>query len=788
MQVSSVPARRSSLIGRDQDVAAITELALHGDSRLVTLSGVGGVGKTTLAFEVGRSVGPAATDGVWPVDLATVATGAHEDGIALACLRALGLVEQERSPLSLIVEYLEPRQGLLILDNCEHVQVAVGHVVDRLLNECPYLRVVATSRAPLRVRGEQVFRVEPLATPGGAGSGSLATLAAVPAVELFLRRARAADRGFALTDANASPVASICRRLAGLPLAIELAAAQVGALSPAEIEARLGPESDLLRSATVATPSRQQTLEDALEWSHQLLRPDEQALFRRLSVFAGGWTVEAAEAVCAVDGDPHRVAASLASLVEQSLVVRDQETSPARFHFLQPIAEFARRKLDASGETGALAVPHAQYYVGLANLHLAVRPHGEPEDLDRIAADHENCLAALRFAETAGIVPLALGMIVGLAEYWRVRAYMREAIPHLETLLAMVGEAPTRPRAFALAVLSDHERILGRLGPAVEHARTAVEVGDVVGDNYARRTPRGLVAEALAAGGDYVGGRAWYEEAKRILDEEPNPIALGFYHAGVGLISLREGGDALDDAYEHLAAAVALLRASPRTWYLGRALASLGAVERRRAELEAARTHLAAGFAELRAYGAQLDSIDCLEELGGVALDAGELGRGTTFLAVARALRDATAVEPREIDRDRLMEDIERARDGQSPRVFADAWERGRTMSFSEIAVFATSDDPAPPRRRRRASTDQLTIREREVADLVAEGLTNRQIGTALFVSPGTVRMHVERILGKLGLTSRVQIATWMVTVGVATEARPTNDAEAPARPRNTVT
>ena len=201
---STLPARRSSLIGRDQDVAAITELALHSDGRFVTLSGVGGVGKTTLAFEVGRSVGSGMTDGVWPVDLAAVANDVDEGGIALICLRALGLVEQERAPLDVLVEYLEPRQGLLILDNCEHVQGSVGHIVDRLLNACPYLRVVATSRAPLRVRGEAVFRVEPLATPDTDAPESISGLAAVPAVELFLLRARAADRDFELTEANSS--------------------------------------------------------------------------------------------------------------------------------------------------------------------------------------------------------------------------------------------------------------------------------------------------------------------------------------------------------------------------------------------------------------------------------------------------------------------------------------------------------------------------------------------------------------------------------------------------------
>ncbi|HEY3523464.1 MAG TPA: LuxR C-terminal-related transcriptional regulator, partial [Candidatus Limnocylindrales bacterium] len=634
---------------------------------------------------------------------------------------------------------------------------ATGAVVNELLDGCPYLRVVATSRTPLRVRGESVVRVQPLGPDA--------------AVELFVLRARAAEPSFRPGDDSAVAIAEICRRLAGLPLAIELAAAHVGALTPPEIAARLGPGDGLLRTDRIATRERQQSLDETLEWSHRLLSPDEQRLFRRLSVFTGGWTLDAAEAVCSLAGDLTGVAAAMGALVEQSLVVRDRSGASERFRFLQPIAEFAARKLAHSSDAGALALPHAQYYLALAGRRVPGPVHATPEDLDRIAVDYDNCVAALRFAEAAAVLPLVAGLVGGLVEFWRVRGHLREALPHLERALQLAGPAPSWPRGFATGVLADFERLLGRLDAAEALARETIEIGDALGDNLYRRTPRGILAEVLAAQGDYAGARAAYEEARRILEEEPNPIALGFYHVGAGLVALRSGS--VDDAHAHFAAAVDTLRGTERTWYLGRALAALGAVERRRGELDLARTHLVEGFAELAAYGARVDAVGTIEELGRVALDRGDAERAARMFGAASSLRDSMAIPVPEVERPGLAREIDRSRRSLAPDVFAAAWADGRTQSFEEVARVASEPEVeqavgiaranrgtgAPSR----VNGSQLTRREEEIADLVARGLTNPQIAEELFISPGTARVHVERILGKLGLTSRVQVATWVV-------------------------
>ena len=774
MRATVMPARRSSLIGRVGDVETISDLALHSDGRLVTLTGVGGVGKTTLANEVGRSVIERVPDGVRPIDLAPLPDGVDADAVALACLNALGLADQTRRPIDVVADHLAPRQSLLILDNCEHVQPAVSQVLERLLDACPYLRVVATSRAPLRVRGETIFRVPPLPVPADGTEAAPASLATVPAVELFLLRARAADPSFELSERNAADVARICRELAGLPLAIELAAARVSSLTPAEIATRLVGDPDLFSSSAGAMPDRQRSLDDTLEWSHRLLTGEQQALFRRLSVFAGQWTLEAAEAICSPDGDALAVAAALGALVEHSLVVRDGESPMGGFRFLQPIAQFAARKLAASGETAGVAAPHARYYLELAARRDAGGIHATPADLDRIGANYENCLKALRFAEAAEIAPLTTALVAALTEFWRVRGHLREAIPHLEATGRLAGPEPGWARGLAVGVSADFHRLLGQLDAAERYATEMIQLGEALADRASRRTAHGLMAEVCAAKGDFAGARGAYEAARVILDEEPDPIAYGFYHTGMGVLFLRDGSGDADGAHAHLTAAVKLFRSAGGTWYLGRALAALGAVDHRRGDLDSARTHLAEGFAQLVAFGARLDAIDAIELLGRVALDHGDPDRAARLLGAASYLRDAMAITVPVAERAGRTAAIDRARESMAPDAFIRAWTEGRAMSFEDVArVAAELGSPQrvsvarPDRRSAEAvvppGESPLTRRETEIATLVARGLTNPQIAEELFISPGTVRVHVERILGKLGLTSRVQVATWVV-------------------------
>lgn len=750
---SSLPARRTRLIGRDADLLAIRDRVLHGDSRLVTVTGAAGAGKTTLTIEVARLLEATMPDGARFIDLSLV----HEpDAIALAWCESLGLVEQGRAPDAVLADHLAPRQILVVLDNCEHLLPRIGSLVDSLLDRCPDLRFLATSRSPLRVHGESLYVVPPLPLPD-AGHHANPVLGTIPAVDLFVERAAAINPAFALSDWAPSVVA-ICRRLDGLPLAIELAAALTAALTPAEIDARLAT-NPAISNADGSGSGRQRTMDATFDWSYDLLDDAEQALLRRLAVFGGGWTLEAAEQVCSLGAGPATVTRTLVSLVEHSLVVRHGQGAGSRFRMLVPIAEYARRRLVASDEYLPASLAHAQYYLALIGTGTPDWREIAPEQLDLIADEYENCVAAMRFAEGAGIVPLALAFDVSLLVFWRIRGMLRSGMRRLEAALALVGDEPSRERGLVLAGLAHYGQLLGELGPAAERAAAAEATLEAVGDPVGRRTVLGFVGDIAADLGDFDGARAHFARARELVDGDEAELDVGFWHANMGRTAMRSGDAAT--ARRELEEAEVHLRSTPK-WYLAHVLVQLGSLARRRKDLERADTLLGEALEHLRAFGAAIEAVSCLDELARVALDRRDPERAATLFAAATGLRDATAVAMAAEDRKTLARDIDRARSALAPGPFAEAWGRGLGLSVDQAAEFVTS----PARIRTAAATPRgsvLTPREREVASLVAEGLSNARVAERLAIAPGTARIHVERILGKLGLTSRVQIATWVV-------------------------
>lgn len=765
---AGLPARRSVLIGRASELGTLHDLVLHGDGRLVTLTGIGGVGKTTLAQELGRTVADHMPDGVVLIGLSTTPPDADTDVVANQCLDSLGLVVQDEVPVDVLVRHLEARRTLLVVDNCEQVAASVGVVVDLLLDACPYLRVLATSRQPLKVRGETVYDVSPLAVPTETTPRSGPDFEEVPAVALFLARARAADPAFRVDGVHAPAVARICRRLEGLPLAIELAAAHVHALSPAEIEQRLGPAQGLLAAEILSSPARQLTLDATLDWSYRQLGPFEQRLLRGLSAFAGGWTLAAAEEVCGGDAR-EAVGVALQSLVERSLVMRSAAGSESRYRLLEPVREYAARLADETGERDALALSHAQYFLSVAARFTPSAGAGTAtaEQLQAVALEYPNCMEAIRFAETAGRADLLIALATALAFQWRVRGNLHEGLPHLTNAVALAGTEPSRPQGIALLVLADVERVLGRYDAAIAHAVEGFTVYEAIDEVVGKRTSLCIQGDVWAARGDYPKAHALYEDAWPWVQAEPHPHATGYWHANLGEILLREGR--LEESAEHLEVARTVLADADQTWYGGRVDCWLGAVERQRGRLTQARDCLGRGFEQLIRYGDRVDAVSATVELTRVAFDEGDPATAASLLGAASALREAMALPLNEPDRTLLAEDLERIRGSQSPAEFETAWASGREMSFEDVAALAQRRS-VPPYATRTGRGGrgtpvgpQLTRREREVAELVAQGLTNPQVAERLFVSPGTVRGHVEHILGKLGLTSRVQIATWLV-------------------------
>lgn len=451
----SLPSPRTSLVGRERDVAETCELVLRGRERLVTLTGVGGCGKTRLALQVASDLRDAFPDGVSLAELAALS-----DPLLLpeAVAAALGVREgpgQGCSNVDALVASLQPRAPPLVLDNCEHLVDACAELADRLLSECPNLRILATSREPLQIDGERQRRVLPLPVPDPSRPASPEDLARCPTVQLFVERARAVEPGFVLTTENAAEVARICTLLGGIPLAVELAAARVRVLSVWQIAERLGDCFRLLTGSSRSAPTRQQTLKATLGWSYDLLSRPEQTVFRRLSAFPGGWCLEAAEAVCQGDGlDGEDVLDVLTRLVDKSLVLVQEQGSEVRYHLLEPVRQYAEQHLAEIGGVEDTRARVAAFYLALAE-RAEPEVHGPSQVgwLARLDRELDNIRAVLRWSEERGDVETPLRVAGALCWYFWLRRHLREGQRWLESALARDAAVPTRIRAKALSAL-----------------------------------------------------------------------------------------------------------------------------------------------------------------------------------------------------------------------------------------------------------------------------------------------------------------------------------------------
>jgi non-specific serine/threonine protein kinase len=469
-----LPTFTSTFVGRHRELAEATTLLEA--TALFTVTGVGGVGKTRLAVHLARQVAPTYPDGAWYAELASV----REPGLVpQAVASAVGVAEEAgRGLLDVLGDHLQHRRVLLVLDNCEHVFDAAREVAGQLLARCADLRILATSRQPLGVDGETVWPLSPLPVPA-SGDVGVEELLGVDSVRLFADRATKAGSGFVLTPANAAAVAEICRRLEGIPLAIQLIVPRLRALSVEELAARLSDWFLSGRSGGGGEPSRQRTMYAAVDWSHQMLGDDEKVVFSRLAVFTGGCTLEAAEQVCGAGLDARAVLDVLGRLVDRSLVVADRREGTTRFRLLEPVREYARERLDGSGERGDLGAAHARWFGALASRAEAGIGGAEIVSwLDAVDRDEDNLRGALRFLLGGGVAVAGLRMVADMEPYWFCRARFGEGRSWFEEALAEAADAAPADRARALIRFgnlvrsADHATALTAVEEAVALARS----------------------------------------------------------------------------------------------------------------------------------------------------------------------------------------------------------------------------------------------------------------------------------------------------------------------------
>jgi non-specific serine/threonine protein kinase len=667
----------------------------------VTLTGPGGTGKTRLGLQVAASLIDRYEDGVFLVELAPI----HDPTlVASAIAQTLSVtVAANRPMLDALAERLRDRRVLLILDNFEQVLDAAT-IVDDLIRRCPTVSILVTSRAPLQLRGEHEFPVPPLALPDAGRSLAPAALSQYEAVALFIERATAIRPDFAITNANAPAVAEICARLDGLPLAIELAAARIRLLPPEALLTRLGHSLDLLTGGRRDLPARQQTLRSAIAWSYDLLHEPEQRLFRRLGAFVGGFTLEAAEAVCNADGDLGiEILDGVGSLVDSSLVrAREASDGEPRFDMLETVREYAVEQLEASGEASLARRRHRDYFGAFAERVAAeLRGPRDAQLFDQLEAEHGNLRAALDWCEAeAGGIDAAVPIVEGLAWFWVLRNHMREASARVQRLIvAESGSAATRAMLYCVAgylayFRGAHEEALRWLEPSLALWRQ-------LGDRRGLATALMYLAQAAWALGDRARAGPLLEESVELVRraEAGTPHnAILATHAEPPFQSLarlaEEQGD-LDRAAQLLDETLTFSRARGASHGVANVLRTMAMHACRRGDVERATALL---DESLRLFHGLADvpcSWNQLVLVAHVATKAGHHTRAARLLGAADVQQRASGMVPLNIARAVHDETIAAARSGLGEDAYAAAWAEGRAMTLEQAVAYAL-EEPAP--------------------------------------------------------------------------------------------
>ncbi len=806
-----IPTQLTRFIGREREIGDI--IRLLATARLLTLTGPGGCGKTRLAAAVATQLKDGYEDGVAWVNLASISDNTLVSQVAA---RSLNVKEQPgQSVEETLVDHLGGRQILLILDNCEHLIGTCARLVGTLLSDCPDLRILTTSRESLALAGETVFLVPALSMPSpmelseidlpamGSDVG-LESLSRYEAIALFLDRAAAIVPRFVLTPENARAIADICTTLDGMPLAIELAATKVTVLTAAQIAERLDNRFVLLRSdRRSVADQRHQTLRATIDWSYRLLTPQEQRLLQRLSVFAGGCTLAAAEAVCcAADEEKTRLLPLLSTLVTKSLIMSETvQRSEARFALLETIRQYAQDELEKAGKGLVVRHRHLRYFAQLAQeTEPKIRGEYQKLWLNWLETENDNLRAALSWSLDSAQIEVGLRMACALFQFWTIRDYVQEGLVWLQRLLQR-SEAGVPPllRSNALARASTLAGRRGLVELEKEYSDEAANLAEAAGDAGRRALAwaRGTQAWVAHKMGDDEKALALGMDAIRLGRELDDRYNLGLSLSLISFVAMSL--DRYDQAQSMLDEALPLLRQSGDTYRLAMGLNYYGDLARCRGQHaqslayyeeclallrdidavrdqasvyhnlghsllhlgrdERARSLFEMSLATHQAQGNELGIVECLIGFAALAIRGNRPEAGLRLLASVATLGGDRVISEWAATRSEYQFYVARARSDLSLSAIQAAQDAGKGMSV-ELAVSAAQDllrelDGAREFKHR---LEQLTSREREVAVLIAQGKSNDQIALELVVSKRTAEKHIAHIRSKLGFTARTQI------------------------------
>jgi predicted ATPase/class 3 adenylate cyclase/DNA-binding CsgD family transcriptional regulator len=787
IRLHNLPIQRSALIGREREIAEIRALVLRPDVGLVTLIGPGGTGKTRLAIQVAAETIDQFEDGACFVALAPI----RDPTLVAATIgQALGVpMDGNRPPLEAIESYLRDREILLVLDNLEQVTEAAPQFVE-LLGASPRLKLLVTSRVALRVSDEREYEVPPLEVPDRAppvdDADALASLGQYEAIRLFVERAQSVRADFALTGANAADVVELCRRLDGLPLAIELAATRARLLPPSAMLARLaGPTGasslSLLTGGPRDQPARLQTIRNTIAWSYDLLEPDEQALFRRLAIFVGGCTLDAIEAVAAWVPDAEASSAAsrmttdildlVESLLAQSLLRRGEgPDGEPRFTMLETIHEYGLESLGLTGELEALHRWHAEYFLSLAETaEVGMRGSEQIRWLGRLEGERDNMRAALEWSlSSRGDADLALRLSGALAWYWYNRAHLGEARSWLAQALGRGPGSPlSRVKALAGAgrlahIQHDSATALPLLGECLALARR-------LGDRWWTAWSLHLIGRVAYFDGDAATatarGQACLALAREIGDEWLEAWALH-------LIALAAYvGDDRDTARRYLSDSLTIRQRLGYPEGICLNLSLLAIIDYVEGDFPVAHRRMLEAVESQRNLNSGMIVASTLANLAALAITLGQPERGARISGAVHALSEAVSIRLIPIVEALYEPALGRAREALGRTTFAASQQIGRRMSVDEAiaearAIEVTSARPtqasAGSRTRTRASLpDGLTAREAEVLCLIANGATSKEIAERLVITVNTVESHITHVYQKIGARGRAEATAY---------------------------